>query len=921
MRNKHRLCLLLCAAFMILIVSVSGKAAENGEGYEFYNGDVLTFEQTVQGIKEGESCSFLIQVPESARYTLSFDARTTGNNILPSSAKLLVNGEPISEQMRSIKLTDVWRSGEKQYDRYGNECLAMPVRELKWCRTYLYDTAYLSGSPGTVYLEKGENEITFTMKEGSAEFGNLYLEGSTVLPGDALDDQGGTELIVMEAEDMSERDLANIRTDSEFNTEVTPCDPTVRKQNIVAEDSFRSAGSTITYEFDVKTAGYYYVTVDYRQSEKSGFPVYRNILIDGSIPSKGFENVKYDYARKFTRQKGEIPVWLDAGRHSVSIQASIAPVSDAIRALTELNDELNSLSLAASKISGGNVEKFRDFDLSEFDLDVEGKLRDWIDRIDQVYEDLALLNPEVSDLGEITLLKVATATLKKLAKKPDDFCKYLDEFSLGESSARNQIVLVMEQLYQSPMGLDKVMVHQRDAKLPGKISFWKALKLQAVHFFRSFRSQEYTPSYDESGDALQVWVSRPRQYLEIMQRMADSDFTEKTGIKVDLSIVPDQNKLILANASGKTPDAAIGINSNLVYDLAVRGSLYNMREFDNFAEVAGRVPPGLLIPGACDEGMYAIPETFNFWVLLYRTDILESLGLKVPDSMDDVRQMLPELKRRGLEFNNHVANLAARPYAATMPYILQSGGTLFEPGSSYCQIDSEEVLSGLTYLTENFTIYDMEYEVLSFYQNFRSGKMPLGISDYGTFKLLINAAPEIADDWAIAPYPGITDEFGNVLRYTSGAAESSVIFSSAERAGDAWAFIDWWMSDEIQSEFAYTLQSTLGNEYLWNSANMEAIMDSPWSYDHKQVIQEQLKWTVEAPRVPGGYMIERELGNAVNYIVLDGMNVREAADDANKRINREIEKKLEEFNYTKDGVPIRPFVVPTIEMMEEWLRE
>ena len=34
-------------------------------------------------------------------------------------------------------------------------------------------------------------------------------------------------------------------------------------------------------------------------------------------------------------------------------------------------------------------------------------------------------------------------------------------------------------------------------------------------------------------------------------------FTPETGIEVDLSIMPDVNKLVLANAAGTAPDAVI----------------------------------------------------------------------------------------------------------------------------------------------------------------------------------------------------------------------------------------------------------------------------------------------------------------------------------------------------------------------------
>jgi ABC-type glycerol-3-phosphate transport system substrate-binding protein len=231
-----------------------------------------------------------------------------------------------------------------------------------------------------------------------------------------------------------------------------------------------------------------------------------------------------------------------------------------------------------------------------------------------------------------------------------------------------------------------------------------------------------------------------------------------------------------------------------------------------------------------------------------------------------------------------------------------------------------ETLAGLEILTENYTIYSLEFEVRNFFQYFRDGRSPVGVSDYGTFNLLTNAAPELAGKWGMAPYPGLVGEDGKVSRYTSGAAESSIIFSSGNKQEEAWRFIEWWLSTDVQTEFAFRLQSTLGNEYMWNPANLEAMGNAPWSRKNREVILEQLKWTREPPRVPGGYMVERELSNAINSIVADGKQTRTVIDEANKRITRETKRKLEDFGYTENGLFVKELVLPDIDLIESWLQ-
>ncbi len=81
-----------------------------------------------------------------------------------------------------------------------------------------------------------------------------------------------------------------------------------------------------------------------------------------------------------------------------------------------------------------------------------------------------------------------------------------------------------------------------------------------------------------------------------------------------------------------------------------------------------------------------------------------------------------------------------------------------------------------------------------------------------------------------------------------------------------------------------------------------------------------MQWIYETPRVPGSYMVEREISNAVNAVCLDGKNLREALDEAVKRIDREVERKLEEFGRIENGRLTEPFLAPDLDMVKEWLQ-
>jgi ABC-type glycerol-3-phosphate transport system substrate-binding protein len=184
---------------------------------------------------------------------------------------------------------------------------------------------------------------------------------------------------------------------------------------------------------------------------------------------------------------------------------------------------------------------------------------------------------------------------------------------------------------------------------------------------------------------------------------------------------------------------------------------------------------------------------------------------------------------------------------------------------------------------------------------------------------LTTAAPEIGGLWGIDLYPATVLPDGTQNRYATGSAQTSLMFRSTDKPQQAWQFLQWWMSTETQSDFQEQLILNYGREYLWFSANLEAFSRLDIPAEHKAVITEQWRWLQEPVRLPGSYMQERELSNVWNRIVFDGVNPRIAIDRAVIIINREITRKMEEFGYLRDGVRVREFKIPTIEMVIGWM--
>lgn len=891
--------------------------------------DNYQYQNEVASLKLGDKVMLNIEAPETARYYLSLDYLSYEESLLPIELILSLNGEIPFYEARRISFESTWiDSGTKSYDRYGNEIVSLPNKLIQWENKYIMDASYRHSEPLQLELNKGKNEITLQITEGNFLLGNLYLSGEYTVPSyEKAVAKDGNLVISMEAEDMLYRNDSSIRATSEYDTILTPYSTTNKVMNILDGASFKDAGQTVTYGFTVPEDGYYHIGFAYRQSDKADFPVFMDIKIDGELPNTLMQAYPFPYTKDFTNmtvkdeEKDNMAIYLTKGEHTISLTINMDDIRHVLEAVDRVMSEINDLALEITKVAGKNKDKYRDLDIIRYIPDVEERLISWANQLDSLHESIKEHNKGVKKIAAFSPIAVASGRLRSLAKEPNRLPYRIDELAQSTNSVIQYLANLIDTLNKNAITLDKVFIFEKNAKLPKGENFFTSIGLNLKRFINSFTNQAYSVS-STNKEHLQVWVNRSRQHVEILQKMIDEDFTPKTGIKVDVSIMPDQNKLILANASGDAPDIAASINYAIPFELGIRDAIVDVTKFPNYKEVLSRSVDGLHIPAVIEDGIYAVPETINFWVLYYRSDILNKLGLEVPSTIQDVKEMLPELQMRGLNFYYPTAGMVAlKTFHGTTPLLFQYGASLYGRTAGNTAINSEEAIKGLTELTELFTIYNLPVDVPSFYQHFRNGDMPIGIAEYGMYNLLTNAAPEIANAWDIALIPGIEDENGEIHRYSSGGAESCVIFkSNDEREEMAWKYLDWWTGAEIQVEYGQTLQTTFGSEYIWNTSNQEAFSQLPWKSEDKQVIMEQTNWMLEAPRILGTYMLEREISDSYNKVVVDGKDLRITVDSAIKRINRETNRKLTEFGYlSPTGEVIKEYIVPTIDRVREIL--
>lgn len=884
-------------------------------------------------LENKQTASFKLNVLEAGLYNIYIDYYFADASINDGEASMKINGEYPYYEARQILFKADWTPSTNDFalDRYNNEIVPSSNKVLKWYKYedgkgILSDGSRLYSTTLKGYFEKGENQFDLNMLSGNLYIGKITLakEEKLISYSDYISNYQDKTIIknlqTIEPEKITYKSDASIRIASDSDPKSTPYNTKYKKLNNLSIYSWNKGNQSVSWEFEVKEAGLYNLAFKYLQSETVNLPVSRTIAIDGKVPYEELNNYHFKYVKKWTNHKLQtnkklLYVYLEPGVHTLTMTSNVIDYRYLIEELSRIMNEMSDISLQIKALTNGQTDEYRNWEISKYIPTLKDDLLRWADEIEKLIEygnSLAYKN----NSSEFSNLELAIKKLKKLAKNVDQIPNKMTQFTDGDSSVSQYLGNVMLKMYTSPLGLEKIYLGGSGKSLPkANANFFQKAWETIKKFFISFFSDGYNSSKAEDGE-LEVWVRRSRQYIEVMQKMADEE-----GIKVKFSIMPDQNKLVLANSSGDLPDVAMGIDNWIPYDLALRGITVDLRGYDGYEEIVSTMTDGAIIPYVFEKGVYGLPESQDFWVLFYRSDILSELNIEVPRTWDEVLGILPKLQRYGLNFYEPISLYTGlRPFVATLPFFYQWGGSLYAEDGMSTTLSNEQNIKALKFMTDLFTIYNLDKEVTNFYNYFRYGTLPIGIANTGTYLQLLVAAPEIKGNWNIALHPGYENEDGTISHYACTGSQGITMFKSSDKKQQAWDFIKWWMKTETQEKYISTLYSMYGEEYLWFSANNDAFMSLPISTEHKELIRKQWEYAIEVSRIPAAYVIEQSISDAFSQVVFNGENVRVALDKAVITSNREIERKMEEFGYMKDGKKVKDYLVPTIYNIKEWLK-
>ena len=890
---------------------------------------VLTFEKG-QLITAEQPGSWSLSVPEAGDYVLYAQFSLPDSDLFDRSVTVSVNDKSCVSQWNALWAT---QPGLVEYDRYGGEILPGQYQLAKSV-TRVDDSAVFSGEPFLFHFEAGENTISIAPESQRVLLYGLYVAQPQNAPdyaGYLTAHEGAAaydgQTIVVEGENIRLKSDSYIRGKNVAGAGVFPQSAYYKQINATDDKSNKIIGQRVLYEVEAPQDGFYALSVKYCQPLKAGGLCYRTIEIDGETPFSEFANVGFAHTGIDQYENitigGDQPlmVYLEKGLHTIAFYTTAAPVDEVYRQLLAIVNEINDTGIEMKKIRGSSSDAAsstdvnRTWDTLKYIPDILERLDRWQTQLTALYDELERIGgTEPSYASDIQL---AVQNLKRLAEKPREIPNKIALLSDDSSSASQLVSLVLTKLYDQNLSIDRIYLHAPGAVLPSpKASLIPSLTLALKRFVYSFSAAMNESETESADNAITVWINKPSQYVDALRELTAQEFTKQTGIAVTFSVMPDEKKITLANSTGSNPDVALGLSYYRPAEFAMRGMAKNLLEYDDFVDWYGaEYNLTALTPMVYDQGIYGASETQDFYVLFYRTDILDSLGLEVPQTWEDVKAMMPTLQRNAMSFNLTLANnVGYKAFEATSGFVFQNGGSFYSEDGLSAGFRNPNTIKALHEMTDLYLVYGLSQNVPNFFNAFRSGSVPIGVSNFATYLQLQQGAPELNGRWNIALVPGTLRKDGVIDRSWSADTTSAMIFNNTKHPAEAYTFLKWWLSSKAQLDYATTLRLKYGSDYIWNTANLVALNGMPYPKEHLDVIREQWSWQQEVLRHPASYILEREVSNAWIAIVTKGEPFQPSVDQATMRCNSEIRRKLVEFGYLdENGNTLKTFNIHLID--------
>lgn len=817
--------------------------------------------------------------------------------------RLLLDGQMPYEECRNLTFDRCFANASKTTtDASGNQIRPQQKEAPRWMTVDMQDTIGYYMQPLQFYLSAGAHKLRFEAVREPLLIGSLKLyqakqPQSYTASSEAKNSTGGYIRIQGEDASLKSDNLTYPISDSS-SPATDPSNPGKILLNTIGGTKWENCGQWIQWDFNVKTAGWYVFGVKFRQNTVAGQASYRKVLLDGQVPCKEWNDVSFSYNSQWQMKalgngNEAYSFYLDKGSHTLTMEAVLGDLAPLVQQVNESMTQLNMVYRNLLMVIGHSPDTTRDYQFDKTAPEEVAAFTRESKRLQAVYDQFVKLN----SIGgyQAQILKGMVDLTKELGRYPDRIAKRFDDFSSNLSSLGTWVKTAESQ----PLEIDYIEVctpeHAFSSPSAGMLPY---LSFVWKQFLASFVT-DYNAIGKAAGSdkSVTVWLSSGRDQASALSQMASNNFTAKTGIGVNIQLVAN-GALLSATLAHKGPDIALSLGQSDPMNYAIRGAVQDLSRFPDSSTVFKRFQDSAVAPLRFGGKVYGLPETQAFPMLFYRTDILSQLHLSVPQTWDDVIAMLPVLQKKNLNFGLPLPYSAAGVGVGLPAYgmfLYQNGGDFYTAGGKTSALDSGKAAEAFAQWASFYNDYSLPAQY-DFNNRFRSGEVPIGIADYGTYNALSVFAPELDGVWKLAPVPGTRKADGTIDRSVASTVTASVMMADAKDPANAWEFLKWWTSAQAQEDYGRELESIMGTAGRYQTANIEALYHIPWSTSDFQMLTEQWMWTKCIPEVPGSYMTARYVDFAFKQAVVTGNeDTNRVLLDAVRQINQEVKAKRKEF--------------------------
>lgn len=915
-------------------------------------------------IPEGESAVYSVNVKEAGYYNLRLEYYPSTGDENDRGISIETKVELYNDEKGEYETpfngadgVDFGRvytdDGEPTQDNQGNEIRPSQIEDPTrgWISSYFEDATGYEVEPYYFYFHAGENKIRLTGVNERLIMRKLEVGNKAKTPtyeeykaenANKPDEADADYVNKIQGEKADRRSSPSLyatydRTsgDTEYEDKdgnITQHNTDKQVLNVIGGTQWKVAGDWLEWTTSVEKEGNYVIGIKGRQGYNRGYIANRSLLIDGEIPFQEVSEIQFTYSNTWDMlclqdENGEAYKFhLTAGEHKIRLKITLGELGDYLSQLSESVYRMNQYYRQILVLTGTEPDEFRDYQIEKVYPEI-------IEAMDNESKILYRLVDQVTAYtgergGEISVAQTLANQMETFVERPDKIPQTLSNFKENVSSLGTSI----NNLSATSMDIDYLVIAGDESGIPevNEGSFDRIVH-ECTLFINSFLSDSSALGnvYDsDDPDVIDVWITAGRDQSTILKNMVDQQFTPKSEeeygkeIKVNVKLIDAAasantvtnsagavNAMLPAVMSGNGPDVALCISQTEPVNYALRGATIDLTQFSDYEEVlseyqASSYESYWLTDKDGHKGLYGLPETENYNVLFYRTDIMEELGIDATtiNTWNDVIEILPKLQKNSMSFavpsvERKINNVSNPDLANYYAQLVQRGGALYRGDGIETTIGSTEGIEAFEFYTKLFTNYKLTKQY-DFANRFRSGEMPIGVADYSTFNTLSVFAPEIKGLWNFGLVPGVEQEDGSINRSVQSWGTASMMLRGAEERGKkdiAWSFMKWWASAETQATYARELEAVMGAAARYATANKKTFDTLSWSSKESQILDEQHEWAFGIPQVAGGYYTERHITNAIRKVMNNNEDPRETILDYVVTINKELSNKREEF--------------------------